>query len=262
MKLLGSKSLFCSISWPTGQSLSCPSENRTSYLVTPSAGTVLNSPTEEVWFRAYGRWDSPTGVWSNYLKWCELRGIGGPNRGVLFQPANGVNQNPPTQWVWVCNAASPNTRTTSTPYGAFELRRWYCIEAHMVCSPTIGSQIFEGWIDGVQMHSQSAASFIESMRYQDVMLGIINGCHANGGFHCQNWTDGIATSSQRIYPACTVELANGSNYATATKRYQAPVSISDSSVQFTFDSTTLTGTARWVFVTDNQQNRTAGFQVV
>lgn len=261
VKLMGSKSLYCSIFNTPATALNCPSQNRVSH-VTLEAGQVSGTTTEEIWFRAYGRWNTPNGVWTNYLKWAEIQGTGASNGGVLFQPANGQNQNPPTQWAWTCNAATPNSVSTSTPYGAFELNRWYCVEAHCICSPTIGNQVFEGWIDGVKMHTRNPAEFHESMRFIGLPIGIINGCHVNGGFHCECWTDGVATSTQRIYPASLVELADSSSYSGANKRGQAPVYISDDEVQFTYDDTGLSGVNRYVFVTNNAQERSDAFQVV
>jgi hypothetical protein len=88
---------------------------------------------------------------------------------------------------------------------------------------------------------------------------MINLAETGSDFDLTNWTDGFTISTSRIYCSSIIEIGNSSDYATADKVYQEPIYLSDGSVQIKANLTGLGSGPYYLWVTNNQQERSAPY---
>ena len=142
------------------------------------------------------------------------------------------------------------------PYGSMVNNRWYHVEFYYKNSTPKNLKI---WVDGQLMIDVTPTGDAPGL-YPE--LGIINLSSTSSGFDMSMWADRWVTSSSRIYPASKIEIANGSTYATATKKYQEPLYMSDGSIQIKADLTGLgEGPDYFLFVTNNRQEVSSAYNL-
>lgn len=210
----------------------------------------FGSSRTEIYARMYSRWNS-TGSWvwpESYIK--NLYALGNYSEGLYLQPSNVVSGKAlPTTMNMHYNSA-PHEYSVNN---FLQNNRWYCIEARM---KTSSPPNFSAWVDGVLLASvtPSASGTMERLEF-----GMINMCCQGSGFNLTNWVDNFVVSTSRVYCSSIVEIGNSSNYETATKVYQAPVYLSDNSVQVTVDLTGLGDGPYYLWVTNNKQERSSAY---
>lgn len=209
----------------------------------------VGGDASDKWIRAYVRWSLNGGLWpSSHIKMIDSQGGGGLLQ-YYFQPVAGGGTLP-TNMIAVHNATNYGV---NFPSGQMENNRWYAMELHW---KTTSPNLFEVWIDGTKVYS-GVPTGGSALNY--LLFGVINACCTDSSFNLDNWFDGLAVATSRIYPSAVVEIGNKSDYATATKRYQAPLFISDGSVQIKADLTGLGAGPYYLWVTNNRQERSQAY---
>ena len=140
--------------------------------------------------------------------------------------------------------------SANNPSGNLAPDRWYCVEWYTTSSS------WTVWVDGVQVMTESSSG--GSGQGNGYHFGLFDS-DGPAGLSIDTYYDNMATGSTRLYPLSTVEIGNSSNYATATRRYQAPTFLSDGQVQVTCDLTGLGSGPYYLWVTNSQQQRSAAF---
>jgi len=169
-----------------------------------------------------------------------------------FQPAaNGTNA--PTQWLMRGgNSATGTQGDMPNPPDSMANGRWNCFEVRYNHS----GHTTTGWLDD-QLMATDTATASDTVDY--VLFGIPNYSGANATFDL--WFDNYTMSSSRIYCSSIVEIADGSTYATATKRRQALTSLADGTIVITADLTGLGAGPYYLFVRNNKQEQSAAFEL-
>lgn len=236
VKLSGNKSIY----------------GRVTYSGKTGAGYVHEVSGQDLYVRFYTRWHS-AGSWKwpdSYIKMTMSGGSYGDQ--MYYQPSYGsgpsYNQLPTTvSMVW------DSTTHEYSVSNFLQDNRWYCMEArYKTSSPTN----FTAWLDNSQVHSTSTSS-VGTTTF--LWFGMINMCCQGSGFDLTNWIDNYTVSTSRIYCSSIVEIGNNSNYAAATKVYQAPVYLSDNSIQVKVDLTGLGDGPYYLWVTNNRQERSSAY---
>lgn len=244
VKLLGSKSFKGRI---YGNSSSCPGDNHSSGLYIDLSEDGVGSSTD-FYVRLYSRWDS-TGSGSqwptSHIKMLDVQGTGDQ---MYFQPSAGSSL--PTQM----NMIYDSTNHYYTVANFLQENRWYCMEARF---KTSSPHNFTAWVDGVQINSAIPSS-VGSYAY--VLFNMINACEFSN-LDLSNWTDGFTVSTSRIYPASSIYVSNNSTYGNGVVKYQEPVALSNTSSQIKLDLTDLGGGPYYLWVVNNRQEVSAGYQL-
>lgn len=242
-KLIGSKSMKFTVA---GQSTNLFDQHADYNAINPAGGDA-----NEFWVRAYVRWNLVSGGWpSSHIKMIDIQGT---NPQYYFQPDNSATGVLPSKF----NATHDSTsHRFNNPSGQIQNNRWYGIEIHWKTNST--PYIYDVWIDGALAYS---ANPVAQGGMNLLLFGVINACCTASNFVLQHWFDGFAVATSRVYLSSTVEIANSANYAAATKRYQVPTFISNTSTQITADLTGLGAGPYYLFVTNNKQERSAAFQL-
>jgi hypothetical protein len=240
--LLGNKSMRFRAEGASG---SCPGGNLTDYNSIDPAGGDGN----EYWIRLYARWRLNGGGWpSSHIKMIDSQGS--PSfLQLYFQPvATGGPR--PTAFDAVHDGISHHV---AIPSGQLQDNRWYGIELHWKSS---GANLYEAWIDGVQVYS---ANPVNEPTLEWIMMGLINLCGTNASFSLDHWWDGFAVSTSRVRLASIIEIGNSPDYATATKVYQAPDRLSETSSQIKVNLSGLGSGPYYLWVTNNRGERSLPF---
>ncbi|MFO0566353.1 MAG: hypothetical protein U0263_11860 [Polyangiaceae bacterium] len=200
--------------------------------------------TNDVWVRAYVRWDYSGGWPDNHVKmfWTPL--------GMLFQPGSGGDCAFPTQ-MNVFYDGQNHCHTIPSP---IESGRWYEFEAHL---KTTGGAKFEVYWEGNLLESASPSS-VGSGSLSDIDFGVVNACCTTAGFSLDHYWDGFVMSSTRVRPASMVEIGTSAAYGAGVK-YQAPLSLADATVAVKADLTGLGAGPYYLWVTNNRGERSAAF---
>ncbi len=209
---------------------------------------TLHAPS---YVRFYAMWNHvPAGTWptggsfkflSNYEYGSFLQPEEAPDGSGLTSLKGGNSG--------ACNEAS----WSGSGGGPIVQGRWYCIEESWTPS---GSTV---WVDGVQiLNSTQACTFASGPGLQ---LGETNFEGGSSNFVCDIYIDNYAFSSSRIYPSSKVEISNNATYGAGTLVYQAPISIADGSIQIKADLTSLGSGPYYLFVTNNQQQTSAAYNL-
>lgn len=180
-------------------------------------------------------------------------------------------------WDYAGPSGSPPTQINLKPYAishyhnlpvALEFDEYHCFEGRATKSG--GTSTVTMWIDGVFVATDSESSG-DPDNPGIFIFPFTNSCVTSSvTTQGTSYVDGFAIGSQRINPAATIVLANGSNYSTATKVLQHPTTLSDTSISFTYSESgyapetgatvaSMSGTARYVFVIDNRGQISAAF---
>lgn len=208
-------------------------------------GTV----TTEMWVRQYVRYSLNGGAWPGMgpkMTWYE--GSGGTPYDLAPEPTGGPM---PSRWRMWASA----TYNLANPAGQMENGRWYCIEEHIKgTSP----RTLEIWVDGTRILNVDQG-FGLNARWAD--FGMVNGWDTKtSAFNLDQWVDNLAVSkNQRVYCSSLVEISDSANYETATKRYQAPLYLSNGSIQIKVDLSSLGTGPYYLFVTNNRQERSQAY---
>lgn len=245
VKLLGNKSMRFHAQGASG---TCPGGNLVDYNSIDPAGGDAN----EYWIRLYARWRLNGGGWpTSHIKMIDSQGSPGFFQ-LYFQPSANINGNRPTTFNAIHDGASHNV---PIPSGQLQNNRWYGIELHW---KTAGTNVFEAWIDGVQVYS---ANPVNEPTLHYLMMGLINLCGTNASFDLEHWWDGFAVSRSRVRLASIIEIGNLPDYAKAIKVYQAPEYLSDTSFQIKVNLTGLGSGPYYLWVTNNRGERSLPFSL-
>jgi hypothetical protein len=207
--------------------------------------TGLNdsASSSSYWLRVYVRYNTLTNWPTNHMKMIEAMGA-----VYYFQPAGDASRNNPPSWNAFHNGFS---HYVPNPGGQIQNNRWYAVELHWSVSPNI----YDVWVDGVQIYSGTPTP---PAKMSWLLFGVINAC-STGSWDVEHWMDGLAVGQQRIYPSAIVEVGNGPNYATASKKIQAVESISDNQVTFRLDTSGLGAGPYYVWVRNNAQQLSGAY---
>lgn len=167
---------------------------------------------------------------------------------LFLQPEAGVNL--PTRMDMVYDS----TNHYYTVSNFLTDNRWYCMEARFKTSSPYN---FTTWVDGVQLASVTPSSPNQPTL---LMFNIIN-ANEFTNLDLTNWTDGLTVSTSRIYCSSVIEIGNNSDYATATKKYQEPIYLSDGSIQIKADLAGLGSGPYYLWVTNNKQERSVAYNL-
>jgi len=243
IKLSGSKSIKGECSG-SGHAIPC---NAYIYDPSVSGNTVL-------YIRGYQRWHlNSSGYPSDNMK---MWWIGGGSGGELyfFQPymPGGTPGRPSTFYgLW---GEIPTVDQKAIPSGMLEDDRWYCFEMQINRQGTT-PYTTKSWIDNTLLHDQVST-------HGGAWVGgwvsfLSENFSSTQTTNFTVWADNMVLSNSRIYCSSIIEIGNSSDYATATKKYQAPVTLSDGSIQIKVDLTGLGSGPYYLWVTNNRQEQSA-----
>ena len=239
VKLMGSKSIkfHSQGAWPAGAG------GLGNYAAVNPRGT---SDSGDIWVRFYVRWNLLGGAWpTNYMKIMDSQG-GAGNQYYLDMAGTASGQ--PTMFNATYDSASHNI---GIPGGPLVNNRWYTVEINWKSS---SPRSYKLWVDGVQLLN-ATPSLNSTVNY--LLFGIINLAGTNSSFSLDEWMDGLAFGSSRIYPASTIEVSgDGVNW-----KYQEPVYLSETSSQIKLNLSGLTGTSYRIRVTNNRQETSATYSL-
>jgi hypothetical protein len=139
----------------------------------------------------------------------------------------------------------------SLPSG-IQMDRWYEFEIH------VNGNFYEAYVDGVKVITGTANQPFYSGAY---LIGLINYCSPSPSFAINEWMDGFAFGSSRIYPASTIEISDNSNYGQGIVKYQEPLYLSDGTIQIKTDLKGLGSGPYYLYVTNNMQQRSGAFNL-
>ena len=126
--------------------------------------------------------------------------------------------------------------------------KWYCIELHWKTSAPL---TYVCYVDGTLAYSGTPSG---GTLYH-ILIPMINYADTTSSFNEDVHMDLLTMSSSRIYPSSIVEIGNNATYALATKVYQAPTTLSNTSILITADLTGLGAGPYYLWVTNNKQER-------
>ena len=194
-----------------------------------------NKNGSEVYASGYIRYASGS-IWpSNYMK---MFVTSGPNQW-YFQPS-GASKFLLKQGGWLSYVNLPES---------MQYDKWYHWEIRM---RTGSPNIFTVWWNGTQIANENPST---GQNITWVEFGIPNYDGVRSGEHVEVFFDNVVLSSSRIYPASRIEVSNNATYGQGTVKWQAPVSLSDTSVQVKLDLTGLGSGTYYLWVTNNKQER-------
>ncbi len=238
VKLMGDKSIRWHIE---GASSDCPYGN----LGSASYINIDESVKEDYYARFYARWNSRDNLWaSSHIKMLYDLEV------YYFQPAAGSTLPSAMSLVY-----DGTRHDYNIPSGTLQNDRWYCFEVRWKKTPPYR---YTAWVDGVQIADVYPERATIS---QPLLIGITNACGTQSGFYLDHWWDNFAVSASRIYPSAVIEIGNSSDYATATKVYQAPMFLSDTSIQITTNLADLGSGPYYLWVTNNEQERSNAYML-
>jgi len=201
------------------------------------------------WLRTYVRFNRVTNWPTNFQKFIETFYSGYYFQVDVRSAQIGGN---PSSWE---NFHDGISHPRSNPGGQLQNNRWYAVELHWSAA---APRLYEAFVDGVQVYSATPAGTNGSGYHQWLLFGVINAC-GTVSWDVEQWMDGLAVGQQRIYPSAIVEVGNGPNYSTATKKVQAVEQISDTQVSFRLDTSGLGAGPFYVWVRNNAQQQSPAF---
>jgi len=210
------------------------------------------SNPSQYWQRGYIRYDG-TG-WPT--AWFKMWWLGGSGAYKVIQPNPG---SVPTGWLYGTSNGYDNLALS--PSGNIQRGRWYCIEFSLQDAGSY--MVMNTWVDGSLASSSPVDDPEASIGPNDWQeIGIINLSGTNSSFSVDHYEDNYTVStSGRIYCSSIIEIGNNSNYATATRKYQEPIYLSDGSVQIKADLSGLGSGPYYLFVTNNRQETSVAYNL-
>ncbi len=212
-----------------------------------------SSSWTDVYLRTYSRWHNTSWPTIDTKYWW----IAGGANYAFFNLINYADGRAPTEF-GVYTSGVGSWVNGPIPGGPIVNDRWYLFEAHFRLQGS-GGYVIEAWIDNQAVFSRTVPDGPSPNPSNWGWESNTNYFDTPAGWVSDHWQDGFAVSRNRIGPASLIELANGSTYATATKVYQEPVFLSDTSVQFKVNLTGLGAGPSFLFVTNNRGQRSAAF---
>lgn len=152
--------------------------------------------------------------------------------------------------------AVDGTAYGAIPGGVFLQNRWWWVEAKVPSGAPNNHQV---WLNNSEVINVNWTVSPDGTA-ADLEFDI-NHCCTGAGYDCNNYMDGLVVSTARILPASVIEIGNNSDYATATKVYQFPELLSNTSNQCICDLTGLGAGPYWMWVTNNLNERSAAFSL-
>jgi hypothetical protein len=213
--------------------------------------------TGDLWYRWYTKFDWKGGtLWPYYMKHFYSQGdiiyldtsnsyqsIGSNGMPYKFAPKIGAN----------------GYLTDTLPDGLLRNNVWYCTEVHLNDSAT--GPNYEIYVNGILVFTNSQSGGGANGQ-STPWIGITNysqSTNTDTTLDIDEWWDGYAISSSRIYPAAMIEIGNSPTYGQGSEKHQDPVYLSDTSIQFTADLTGLGNGPYYLWITNNQQNTNTSY---
>ncbi len=143
--------------------------------------------------------------------------------------------------------------------GPWQDDRWYLVEVKLRAASSAGTN--EIWVNNQQLLSYATPG---SNGYNSGFGWelITNAWGTNSNYVQNFWHDGLTQSTSRPGPASLIEIGNNATYASATKVYQYPVALSETSSQITANLTGLgAGPYYYLWVTNNRGERSATYNL-
>ena len=235
-------------------------------------GAVSNPPTigglgsqdafmqssNDFYWRGYFRYhNNGDGTWPDQdLKMIEQSGnVSGTVSNAFWQPHT-FSSSAPSQFRVTTTQAGSNANVFY-PY-PFAFDRWFEVEGrYSVPSSGSNAGTVETWVDGKYMGSTTIDGTTPGMFY----MGQLTVWNTGSGYDMDLNIDNLVLSTTRIYPSSAIEISNSSVYGQGTVVYQAPVYLSDNSIQITADLTGLGSGPYYLWVTNNGQQRSAPYKL-
>jgi len=216
---------------------------------------VFGTGPADVYLRAYSRWNNNSWPDSAIKYWW----MSGSSNYAYYNLAAQADGSAPTQWgVSTSGGAGGDAfHWGNIPGGAIKNNRWYLFEAHFRRMGS-GGYIFEGWIDNQLVLSIPSSDGPGPPNTKEWESNV-NYWNTTASFVSDQWQDGFAVSSTRIGPAALIEVSNNAVYGQGVTVYQAPQFLSDTSLQFALDLSGLGAGPYFLWVTNNQGQRSAAF---
>jgi hypothetical protein len=200
----------------------------------------------DLYFRAYLRFKVANGIWAN--NYHKIFASYAPNSAFLDWIGNGGKP-----YNRIALITGTNTYAT-IPGGTIQENRWYLVEFKIPSGPPYNYRV---WIDNQLLIDRNDSRSPQGTAWD--MQFDINHCCTTSGYSKENWWDGFAVSRTRVGPASLVEIGNSSDYATATKVYQAPEFLSNTSSQIKVNLSGLGAGPYFLWVTNNRGQRSLTF---
>lgn len=225
------------------------------------------SVTSDVWFRVYARFDvGANGEWPNTFgggsddfKVMSKYPGGGSDLGfwMSLDTPNSIGV-PPSGIRLTPTGAIMNSHSSGPTIAE---NRWYCIELKAPLNSN--NHIWQIYVDGTQVFSQDLGQGVNFTADPNQFYAFfVNWYSTSPAFDQFIWCNGVAAkNNSRILPSSVIEIGNSSNYATATKIYQAPEFFSDTSHQCVCNLAGLGAGPYWLFVTNNLGQTSAAFNL-
>lgn len=148
--------------------------------------------------------------------------------------------------------------TANLPDGPWQDDRWYLIEWKLRAAASSGTN--EIWVDNQRILSVATPGsngFNGGFGWELTT----NAWGTDANYAQTFWHDGFTQSTSRPGPASLIEIGNNANYASATKVYQAPTQLSETSSSFTVRLTGLGSGPFYLWVTNNRGERSLPYSL-
>ena len=219
------------------------------------------SATVDVWMRNYIRVDTgATGEWphnygggsADFKIFGKWPGGGGP---LGFWASFAVPDSSPPNTPTGIRLTPTNLSNFFSSGPTIVKNRWYCVELKVPIHSN--NHVWQIYVDNALVFSQDLGQGIDFTGSGNQWYGFFTNWYSTTPTFDQFiWTDGLGVkNNSRIGPASMIEIGNSSNYATATKVYQAPEFLSDTSLQIKVDLTGLGAGPYFLWVTNNRGER-------
>ena len=220
-----------------------------------------NSWPADVYYRVYSRWNNTSWPDSDHKYWW-ISGTGSSWAFFNFNPHS--DGTAPTQFQVYASGVTALSGVTwvtgSIPGGPIKNNKWYLFEAHYRQAGS-SSPVIEAWIDNQLVISAPASSGIGVNRSAWGWESNSNYWTTPSNWVSDQWQDGFAVSSTRIGPASLVEIGNCSSYGSGIKVSQEPLFLSDGSSQIKADLSGLGSGPYFLWVTNNNNERSLPFSL-
>jgi hypothetical protein len=253
VKLMGSQS---GLSYNAGAVTFPQNHNNAFYLSSANWGSTA---VRFLYMRMYLRWQVKNDAWPDVA--YKVAGNYGSSRNfnLNLMTKGGSPPNTPTQ-IGVAPFSSSFV-TGNFPGGAVQQNRWYCIEVQAPIQTAGAPYNWKIWIDNILVLNANLGqgTLGDGTATMDFDINHIN---TSAGYEKYQWWDGVGLKSDsRIGPASLIEIGNSSDYPTATKVYQAPEYLSETSSQVKVNLTGLGAGPYFLWVTNNRGERSQPYNL-
>ena len=116
--------------------------------------------------------------------------------------------------------------------------------------------VYEAYWDGVRIYRAVPANGHGTLGA--LLFGIINAC-GTASWDVEQWMDGLALATSRIFPSALVEVGNSPTYSSSRRVIQPVETISDDLIRFRLDTRRLGSGPYYVWVRNNAQELSAAW---